>query len=1008
MTTLTSFLVQHKKRTNDTHTHTWFAAGPLQNNTSTLHVPNDDVPLLRRLLVADVTKGKQRSGQGSSSVTEKLAKVMPFRFAADLDFKSCDIKVWAQARGYTDGKTLLVQLQSKLRDIVKLYRTVVNETTQTASVMILATRLPYKIHLHFPEVIVDTTNAKVISAAFAQRLAAEHADIYNDTVVDSSVYGTGLRLLYCHKGSMTNVKKREQEKQDHEALFGVATYSDVYYVTDLESWEQNMKPSVQDLETTSLHTGEDAKLTQLQVVVTGAKRTRNGVSSKKRHVTSVASDKELVKFLSRTFCIPSEDIRSEKKDMEDGKLAISTRCRDCPFAKKRHHGNQLYFIVSPNTVELRCHDEDCHEAIVKDLPKTLAPLLFTTQHTTQLPTETELRDRRQDLMASSFQNIQELYPRVEVVDDDLNAVDTLTNLGGVEGFIRHLSVNKWCPICQRHHDAPENCIYTTVTAQQLICKKSVGHIGLPFDKEKVQFTFNIQVVNNNSVINNYGVTDVQGPRNFGLYENFPTIYEDVEINRLCYESVVTGATYQVSKYVSRIVSRDYVYVDDLWYRYLQTHWSACKGPDTFFAEDVAEVYRTLMQTYKDESQVKWLQQLVSDVSNKNRRRPFVEELEGILSESNQKPVLLDGQHHLFPFLNGVYDSILCAFREHRREDYITSLITYDFPTKSDPVIRASLSSFFDSIMPDQSTREFLLTYLALHLEGRNRHQIAVILTGTGGNGKSLLKLLMKTVFQHLETEAQAEFLTEERPSDERPSVSVMNMRHKCCVFASEPQAGKKINGGFLKVISGGDVLRGRLCRSNVMIEYLPRFIPTLLCNAIPLIDCGATDVRAIWRRLRIIHFPNEFLEDDKPILFSYQRRGDPGIADRIPAWGPEMMLLLTEIYETYVRNDRRLHVPDQVVKRIEEQQQENNRFGFWLTQNLVASPGAKLHIHRIVEVYNATDPEEPIPTRMGSGLLKNNGYKVAASARLENCTYECGSKRSNAPILNDYMIRPDE
>ncbi len=236
----------------------------------------------------------------------------------------------------------------------------------------------------------------------------------------------------------------------------------------------------------------------------------------------------------------------------------------------------------------------------------------------------------------------------------------------------------------------------------------------------------------------------------------------------------------------------------------------------------------------------------------------------------------------------------------------------------------------------------------------------------------------------------------------------MNMRHKCCVFASEPQAGKKINGGFLKVISGGDTLRGRLCRSNVMIEYLPRFIPTLLCNAIPLIDCGATDVRAVWRRIRIIHFPNEFLEEGMPILFSYQRRGDPSIADRIPSWAPEMMLILTEIYEAYVHDDRRLHVPSQVVQRIEEQQQENNRFGFWLTQNLVASHGAKIHIHRIVEVYNATDPEEPVATRMGSALLKNNGYKVVASNRLDNCTQECTLKRSKAPIINDYMIKHEE
>ncbi len=119
------------------------------------------------------------------------------------------------------------------------------------------------------------------------------------------------------------------------------------------------------------------------------------------------------------------------------------------------------------------------------------------------------------------------------------------------------------------------------------------------------------------------------------------------------------------------------------------------------------------------------------------------------------------------------------------------------------------------------------------------------------------------------------------------------------------------------------------------------------------------------------------------------------------------MLLLTETYEAYVRNDRRLHVPPQVIQSIEEQKQENNRFGFWLKQNLIATPGAKLHIHRIVEVYNATDPEDPIATRMGSALLKTNGYKVAASTRLENCTPDCVLKRSNAPILTDHIIKPD-
>ncbi len=90
----------------------------------------------------------------------------------------------------------------------------------------------------------------------------------------------------------------------------------------------------------------------------------------------------------------------------------------------------------------------------------------------------------------------------------------------------------------------------------------------------------------------------------------------------------------------------------------------------------------------------------------------------------------------------------------------------------------------------------LMLVLSLHLEGVNRHDIAMIWTGVGGNGKSLLKSLMKETFVDFHKEPPATFLTNERPSSDRPCSDLMDLRDAKSVFTSEPQAGKKTNSGL--------------------------------------------------------------------------------------------------------------------------------------------------------------------------------------------------------------------
>ena len=94
-------------------------------------------------------------------------------------------------------------------------------------------------------------------------------------------------------------------------------------------------------------------------------------------------------------------------------------------------------------------------------------------------------------------------------------------------------------------------------------------------------------------------------------------------------------------------------------------------------------------------------------------------------------------------------------------------------------------------MPDKEMRDFLLLYLALHLEGRDRHKIAVILAGHGGNGKGMIKALMKEEYMDLQAQPLPAFLTSERPSDEKPLPGLLDLRVKRAFFVSEPEEWKE-------------------------------------------------------------------------------------------------------------------------------------------------------------------------------------------------------------------------
>ncbi len=380
-TTLRTFLSKHKKDANQAHTHTWFASGARHESIITLHVPSEHESTLRELIAIEAKRVGANSCGNALSISEKLVRGKPFRFVADLDFKPSDIYQWQNANGIQHS-TLMDALTDKLKDVIALYTSTVADLTGIPNVdLILATRLPYKLHLFFPSVITDLKGATSITNTFKARFAETHPDIFNDHVVDASIYSTGLRTLYCHKGGMTKAEKRDEERKEHELLFGKGTHTDVYYITDQETWHQDTEARVADLAKTSVIVSADTELTY-QAVTSNKRKVKTGGTAKKSRQNVAASSSNslnenvssldtLIAFICEVLNLDRNKIKAEQPTERGNHHIIATHICECPFAKRTHQSNHLYVVISSDGIELRCHDEQCTES--KTIPFASIP-----------------------------------------------------------------------------------------------------------------------------------------------------------------------------------------------------------------------------------------------------------------------------------------------------------------------------------------------------------------------------------------------------------------------------------------------------------------------------------------------------------------------------------------------------------------------------------------------------------------------------------------------------------
>jgi phage/plasmid-associated DNA primase len=350
---------------------------------------------------------------------------------------------------------------------------------------------------------------------------------------------------------------------------------------------------------------------------------------------------------------------------------------------------------------------------------------------------------------------------------------------------------------------------------------------------------------------------------------------------------------------------------------------------------------------------------------------------------------MDKNGRVFAFSDGLYDLETLCFRPITPKDYISVTTGYEFPVKSDAHVKSELDKFFYTLFENNDTTQYLLSVLCSCLFGGNRFQEFYVFTGAGGNGKSLISILMKAVFGQYFLSVDCSLLT--KPVERRDQPVPVLVEAKTCrlMLSSEPEASDKLQVGLLKKMSGGDVIEARTLNSSKIVKYVAMFKLIVLANDIPALNKLDGGVQ---RRMKVCKFPFAF-KPKHEMTEPFHREADPDLELKMSsnAFRNEMILLLIEKYKE-VRHLKASPTCSAVQEQSKEYLDENNPLKEWLNEYYTMGGENHISARELKNQYLSDTGAEGIDDRKFSQLLGFNGI---TKKRMNGGMHYVGITRTN-------------
>ena len=223
----------------------------------------------------------------------------------------------------------------------------------------------------------------------------------------------------------------------------------------------------------------------------------------------------------------------------------------------------------------------------------------------------------------------------------------------------------------------------------------------------------------------------------------------------------------------------------------------------------------------------------------------------LLKSRSVTQVIFD-RNPVMTFQNGTLEIETGKFRDFSDADYCSIIMDYDY----DPAARCPVwESFIEDVTDEEPRRQEILQFIAGYVLFPDcRHQKVFILTGTGGNGKSVyLEIIQKLFGDKNVTHVEPTGLTAEFQRI-RLKDSLLNIGSD---INSDFSRGE-IREWLLKVADGTSI---QACYKGLNhIDFIPRCKLVYACNAMPTAEI----INGLNRRMQFVDFPCQYVETPDP------------------------------------------------------------------------------------------------------------------------------------------------
>lgn len=836
------------------HTHTYFGGSTAKK----LSVPLPDRDAFYRAYhrYLESTDESTLQGRGRNSITEKSLAVN-FMFA-DIDLKLAY---------FEDGRITLETAVQLVRDIIDAFYEAIGEILDVRNLAypITAYRMFYKCHIHFPGIPVTRDVSKRICRDVESRLSDRYPWLVADKVIDMSVYSSGLRVLGSHKGSMAKPGATAKEANSHGAFFGDAIPFQYFYrigqLQDDGSVAYSGNISFADLQSTSIICPVDTNGLSVSTKYQGGLKCTK--KRKKAAAGGAASRKPQRIQLARS--LPSSS---------------SSSVVDDPLPRRRHQSNESDDENIEDDAELEDEEEEedeenhqgdtdeCilhheHDSVTRYLTEAFA-VLGLMEHETRLVPDVQSIKRYANGGIVCAILVPQPCPfagRLHSRTSERGVPAIFAVLSPVESYIK-------CAKCDGERiplmaPGPQLAAALRFTSEFLI-RESIRE---PTHENISEFIFQL-------LKDEYAATPMADGGNFVWH------YYDSKYHRWIRREQIIAA---ISSRNGPVTSAYRAYVRKIREgggltpeasKKLLKQWAKLRfslGTTGFIRGGLMPLLARKLDHY-------WT--YVKSAASFNN--------EGFMSNLDDDPRLLG-------FRNGVWDFKRKVFRAGSPSDFISMSTQVDYVPYDEiaPDIRQGLEEFLRKILPSNECLMYTLREIASTLNGTPSKQRFFIMTGGGANGKSTLVRLLNLALGDYAGEVNITLFTHPRPSADRPTPEIIQIKGKRTVTCSEPNAGDLLYLGTIKWVTGGDRVVARALRENNQSFYLQA---TFFCltNDIPPINATQDDF-GTWRRITPICFKSRFVENPDPANPN-DKLTDPKINEHLETWKGAFVSLLVKLY----------------------------------------------------------------------------------------------------------------